>query len=70
MSCPIYEVPFTDPRSNLRVVDSFDAQYTDQFAIVDNLNGNVYVKCSGRLDFLSPDTFEAKHISNGGKVSL
>ncbi len=69
-TCPIYEVPISDSRSNMRVVNSYNAKYTHQFSHLDDFNGNVYVACSGDLFLLGPDTAQARALAENDKVSL
>ncbi len=67
-TCPIFEVPYSDSRSNLRVVSSYDMKYTHQFALLDDFNGNVYVSCPAELSILGPDTAVAKAKPDGDQV--
>jgi hypothetical protein len=69
-TCPIYEVPFSDSRSNMRVVNSYDMKYSHQFTHIDDFNGNVYVSCPGELFLLGPDTAKARAAAEHEQVKL
>jgi hypothetical protein len=69
-TCPIYEVPYSDSRSNMRVVNSYNAKYTHQFVHLDDFNGNVYASCPGELSLLGPDTALARTKLGSDKVSI
>lgn len=64
-TCPIYEVPISDPRSNLRVVDTYKLEYTTQYSTTDINDGRVYVSCPNDKDLqvLGPDTRSTRAIN-------
>lgn len=57
-TCSLFEVPFEDSRSNLRVVESFHAKYGRQYTTVDYVNGDVFVTCPRDIFVTGPDSAE------------
>jgi hypothetical protein len=68
--CKLYEVPITDPHSNLLKAPKFSTTSSAQFSSMDINTGNVFVSCpESNLYFLSPDTTEARGNPNFDEVS-
>jgi hypothetical protein len=61
-TCSLFEVPFSDSKSNLRAVESYSTPYTAQYSTVDFVTGDVFVSCSKDIFIMGPDSAEYEQL--------
>lgn len=68
-TCSLFEVPYSDSRSNLHVVDVYSAKYGKQYSTVDYVSGDIFVSCSKDLFITGPESNEFHLLQNSEKKS-